>query len=271
MKSHSIGFIGGGHIAEALIRGIVTSGYADPGQIRVSDPHQERLEHLHRTMGIRIASNNNELASEVDLIFLTVKPNQIALVAEEIKDHLKNNPFIISVAAGKSLHLIKEHLNNYKNICRIMPNLASSVKKSTISLYADPELSTQCISEVHSLLSSTGKVFRINEEKLMASITALSGSAPAYYVMMADALVNYGVSQGLDKELATDMILSTMEGSAIWASNAKIELGELWKHVVTPGGTTEAGINYYTEKGFIDIFIEGLDRATRKAKGMGDE
>ena len=105
----------------------------------------------------------------------------------------------------------------------------------------------------------------------MPVITALSGSAPAYYVMMASALVNYGASHGMDKDLAISMILSTMEGSAAWAMNSKIDLEELWKKVVTPGGTTEAGIKYYDEKGFIDIFIEGLDRATKRAKEMGDK
>lgn len=271
MHLGKISFIGAGNIAEALIRGIITSGTLDPGQIIVSDVNQNRLTLMNQTLGTLIAANNNEAAEKADILFLTVKPFQVLEVCEKISSSINKNAFVISVAAGKSLRSVKERLQNHHRTCRIMPNLACGVKKGTIGLFAMEDLAAQELAPVAEILSGTGRIFRLRDEKLMPAITALSGSAPAYYVMMADALINYGVSQGLDREVAAQMILSTMEGSAAWAANGKIPLQDLWRKVVTPGGTTEAGIKHYNEKGFIEIFVEGLNRATQKAKDLGDE
>jgi pyrroline-5-carboxylate reductase len=270
MKPEKIGFIGAGNIAEALIRGIITSGYLDPGQIIISDTDSGRLNYVHSTLGPLVAENNSDNAAKSQIIFLTVKPTQVLSVAEEIAQSIGPNSFIISVAAGKLLGSIKSKLNGHNKTCRIMPNLAVNVRKGTIGLYAEGDIAEDDLKPILSLLGAVGSVFRIDEEILMPAVTALSGSAPAYYVMMADALIEYGISQGLNKELAVSMILETMEGSASWASNSNIPLSDLWKRVVTPGGTTEAGITYYNEKGFIDIFVEGLSRAVNKGKQIGD-
>ncbi len=268
MKPDCVGFIGGGHIAEALIKGITASGYLDAGKIVVSDVDDEKLQRLEKAVGIRPATDNAVAASQAGILFLAVKPDQISEVADEIAGVLTENVFVVSVAAGKPLGSIKEHLNGHKNVCRIMPNLAASVGKGTIGLFAEKEHTAKSLSAVWSLLSSVGGVLRIEDEKLMATVTALAGSAPAYYVMMADALVRFAVSQGMDESAAREMILSTMEGSACWASNSDTPLDKLWKAVVTPGGTTEAGIKYYDEKKFIEIFVEGLRRAAQKNPGF---
>lgn len=271
MEDTSIGFVGAGHIAEALIRGIITSGYTDPGQIVISDIDRQRLVQLHQTLGPTIASSNDDNAARADILFLAVKPFQVAEVARELRDTLRAEQFVISVAAGTSLGRIREAVGPAPRLCRIMPNLSASVRRSTIGLFADAAIGDDELSPVYELLSQLGKVFRIQDESQMAVVTALSGSAPAYYVMMADALIKYGVAQGIPEELATNMILSTMQGSAAWAGGARIPLEQLWRKVVTPGGTTEAGINYYNEQGFIDIFVEGLARSTRRARELGDE
>jgi pyrroline-5-carboxylate reductase len=270
MRAEKVGFIGAGNLAEAMIRGIITSGYVDPGQIVISDVNQKRLMHLHQTLGPTCAWSNADNAAQADIVFLAVKPAQVQAVAAEIRQALRPGQFVVSVAAGTSVQRIQEALGDAPRLCRIMPNLSTGVRKSTIGLYADPALGTEELGPVLSLLSQLGKVFRIEDESLMAVITALSGSAPAYYVMMADALVNYGVAQGLPPELATDMILGTMEGSAAWALGARVPLDELWRRVVTPGGTTEAGMSYYQERSFIEIFVEGLSRSVRRARELGD-
>ena len=270
MKSDCVGFIGGGHIAEALIRGITASGYVDAGKIIVSDADGKKLQRLEKAVGTRPADNNTHAASQAGILFLAVKPGQISEVADEIAGVLDKNVFVISVAAGKLLATIKKHLNGHKNVCRIMPNLAASVGRGTIGLFAEKEHTGKSLAAVWSLLSSVGEVLRIEDEKLMTTVTALSGSAPAYYVMMADALVRFAVSQGMDESLAREMVLSTMEGSACWASDSETPLGELWRDVVTPGGPTEAGVKYYDEKKFIETFVEGLRRAAEKAAKLSD-
>jgi pyrroline-5-carboxylate reductase len=271
MKPNRVGFVGAGNIAEALIRGFITSGYLDPGQIVISDPNRERADRVNQSLGTLIAETNPDNASQCDILFLTVKPQHVATVCDEIRDKLKRGCFVISVAAGTSLGSVKGALGGYERVCRIMPNLAAAVRRATIGLYSEQSPDSDDLAPVFALLSRVGRVFGIEDEHLMAVVTALSGSAPAYYVMMADALIKYGVSQGMDEELARNMILTTMESSSAWASSSATPLEKMWKKVVTPGGTTEAGTSYYDEEGFIDIFVEGLARATKRARELGDE
>lgn len=267
----TVGFIGAGHIAEAMIRGIITSGYLDPGQIIISDTNQKRLIQVNQMLGATIAWSNEDNAAQSRIVFLAVKPAQVVDVARQVSTSVGPEHSVISVAAGTSLGRVREALGpGCARLCRIMPNLSASVRRSTIGLYAEPGLGPEDLGPVTDLLGRLGKVFRIEDEAQMAVVTALSGSAPAYYVMMADALIRYGVSQGIPQELATAMILGTMEGSAAWAASSKIPLEELWRRVVTPGGTTEAGITHYTEKGFLEIFVEGLVRSTQRARELGD-
>jgi len=271
MHVERVGFIGAGNIAESMIRGIITSGFLDPGQIVVSDIRREQLDRLHKMLGPTIAASNRENVTQSTIVFLAVKPSQVVDVAHEIRTVARADQYVVSIAAGTSLKRIREALGGKPRLCRIMPNLSASVRKSIISLFADPSLHTDDLAPVCSLLSRIGRGFRGDNEKLMAVITALSGSAPAYYLMMAEALVSYGVSQGMTREMATAMILGTMEGSAAWALNSKFSMGDLWRKVVTPGGTTEAGMQYYDERGFLDIFVEGLRRSTCRARELGDQ
>ncbi len=266
-----LSFIGAGNITRAMIRGCITSRQYDHGEIEVTDCSEEQKKSVQKQLGVCVVDNNKEIALKSEVLFLCVKPHQLIEVAEEIKPHLPKNSIVISVAAGKSLQLLQESLAEGQSAVRIVPNLASRVCKGTICLYAPPHTDPSILNELKILFELLGQVFFVDNEKLMAAITALSGSAPAYYVMMAEALIKYGCSEGLEPELAKKMILSTMEGSAAWAANAKIPLDDLWRKVVTPGGTTEAGINYYNEKGFVDTFIEGLNRATKRAQEMGDK
>jgi len=265
-----IGFIGAGNIAEAIIRGLISSSLYDSGEIIISDAVKKRTIDLNKRMGVAVADDNLQLIDLADVIFISVKPNMVESVLYEIKKNLLHEKILISLAAGKSLGKLKSMLDGYKYIVRIMPNLAAKVRKSTVSLYADSDFSSARLESVKKILSAFGRVFVIEDELLMPSITALSGSAPAYYVMMANALIEFGVEEGMERELATKMILQTMEGAALWAESSKIPLSELWQQVVTPGGTTEAGINHFTKNKFLETFVEGLRLATKKAKEMGD-
>jgi pyrroline-5-carboxylate reductase len=267
----TVGFIGAGNIAEAMIRGLITSGTLDPGQIAISDVNEARLLQLHRTLGATITTSNEENAARSKILFLAVKPAQVVDVARGVSGAVGPDHAVVSVAAGTSLGRIRAALGPAPRLFRIMPNLATSVRRSTIGIVAEPgSADGGADGPVHALLGSMGTVFRIADEAQMAAVTALSGSAPAYYVMMADALIQFGVSQGMPREVATAMILGTMEGSAAWAASSRVPLEELWRRVVTPGGTTAAGIDYYTEKGFLDIFVEGLTRSTQRARELGD-
>ena len=269
MHVDRVGFIGAGNITESLIRGIITSGCLDPGHMVISDLCEGRLLAMNRMLGPAIAGSNRDVVGEAELVFLAVKPAQVETVAREIGPSVGPGHLVVSVAAGTSLARVRAALGDGCRLCRIMPNLAASVRRSTIGLYAG-ELPDGELAPLYSLLSHLGRVFRVDDESLMAAITALSGSAPAYYVMMAEALVRFGVEQGMSEELASAMVLETMEGAAAWARQGRVPMGELWRRVVTPGGTTEAGIAHYDQHRFLEIFVEGLDRSTQRARELGD-
>ncbi len=270
MPAERVGFIGAGHLADAMIRGFITSGYLDPGQIVISDIDEERLRVVHQRLGPAIAESNADNAERCEVVFLAAKPAQIVPIAQQIRPAVRSGQLIVSVAAGTSLARVRGVLGPEPTVCRIMPNLATSVRRGTIGLFVEEGQDDRELQPLYALLSQVGKVFRIEDEAHMAAITALSGSAPAYYVMMAEALVSYGVSQGIAEDLLRDMILSTMEGTASWAGQAKLPLGPLWRRVVTTGGTTEAGMQHYQRKGFLETFVEGLARSTERARELGD-
>jgi pyrroline-5-carboxylate reductase len=265
-KDFSLGFIGGGHICEALTRGIILSGYLDPGMIYVSTLEEQRRIDLHKRLGVRTDKNNTELAETVDLLFLSVRPLELLKVCKEIAPFIKKETIVVSVAAGIRLDRIISALQGHINTLRIMPNLPAKVKSSTTVIYSNPEIDKTSVEQLINFLKGFGLVLKIDKEELMDPITVLSGSAPAYYMMIADALIKYGIEEGIPKEICTQIILDTMEGSAQWAMHSKEDPGKLWPMVVTKGGVTAEGMEVFNNKGLIEIFIEGLKSATKKAK-----
>jgi pyrroline-5-carboxylate reductase len=267
-KDFKVGFIGGGHICEAITRGIILSGYVDPGMIHISTLESERRRELHETLGVRTDKTNKEAAQTADLLFLSVRPLELLPVCEEIASSLKPDTIVVSVAAGITTDRIRKSLGGHKNLVRIMPNLPARVRSSTTVVYPTPECSKDLYKELKSFMGGFGEVIEINKEELIDPVTVLSGSAPAYYIMIADALIEYGVSEGIPKDTCTRLVLDTMEGAAQWAMNSKEDPKTLWPQVVTKGGITATGMEVYNKKGLLGIFIEGLKAATQKARSI---
>ncbi len=267
-KDFKIGFIGGGHICEALCRGIILSSYLDPGMICVSTKEKKRRTELHRSLGVRTDKTNKELAKLVDLLFLSVRPLELIAVCKEIADDLRDNTVVVSVAAGIKLDKIIKNLKNHKNTVRIMPNLPAKVRSSTTVIYSKPDFNKKSLNSLISFLSGFGIVLKIKKEELIDPITVLSGSAPAYYMMIADALIKYGVKEGIPKSICTQIILDTMEGSAQWAMNGKDDPAKLWPMVITKAGVTAQGMEVFKRKKLMETFIEGLKAATKKARSI---
>lgn len=267
-KNYKIGFIGGGHICEALVRGFILSGYIDPGMIYVSTLERNRREELHQRLGVVTDCSNTEIADFVDVLFLSVRPMELLKVCKEISSHLSKDVLIVSVAAGVNLSRITEALDSYKNVVRIMPNLPARIRSSTTVVYANPGCNTKSFADFKEFISGIGEVIEIKKENLIDPVTVLSGSAPAYYVMIADALIKYGVSEGIPEDICNKLVLDTMEGSAQWAMHSKESPSELWPKVVTKGGITAAGMEVFDSSGLIDIFVKGLVAATNKARSI---
>ncbi|MEI6080615.1 MAG: pyrroline-5-carboxylate reductase [bacterium] len=267
-KDFKVGFIGGGHICEALTRGIIVSGYVDPGMISISTLEAERRKELHERLGVRTDRTNKEVAEMVDILFLSVRPLELLAVCKEISTHIKKDTIIVSVAAGITTDKIFEALNGHKNLVRIMPNLPARVRSSTTVIYPTKTCEQHMLEELKNFMAGFGEVIQIDKEDLIDPITVLSGSAPAYYIMIADALIEYGISEGIPKDTCTRLVLDTMEGAAQWAMHSQEDPKELWPQVVTKGGITATGMEVYNKKKLLEIFVEGLRAATEKARSI---
>ncbi len=259
---NTIGFIGGGNMAEALIKGIMSSGKKS---VIVSEPRQERRDFLNKAYGVSVTASNTEAAGSAGLIILAVKPQNMAAVLEEISPAVTNDKTVVSIAAGIPLSFLQTRLKTDKLI-RVMPNTPALVQEgmSVISLCSC--LPVQVVEPVRDIFSSIGKVLTL-PEKLMNAVTALSGSGPGFVALFTEALIASGEKMGLTRDNASELAIQTVIGTA-----KLLETGmppeELRKMVTSPGGTTAAGVRTFEEKGLAGLVAVALEAARKRAEEL---
>jgi len=255
-----IGFIGSGKMAEAMIKAL--SGDAE---IISSDKDKDRLNHIQREYGTAITTNNSDVVEKSKVIVLAVKPQHIDFVLEEIKD-VVTDQLIVSIAAGVTL----EHLEGYlkgKRVIRVMPNTPCLVGEMAAGFAAGKNATEEDIKTVGDMLKSAGNAFPL-EEKDLDVVTGLSGSGPAFLAYVADAMIEGGVSQGLNKDVATELTLQTMVGTGKLLQTG-ISPKELISMVSSPGGTTIAGRGVLEKSDLKDVIIRTIKAATERSRELG--
>lgn len=258
-----IGFIGGGNMAEALIKGMTSQGMR---AIIVSEPREERRKYLEQSYGIKTTHLNKEVASSCSIIILAIKPQNMATVLDEITDIVKEDKTVVSIVAGITLSYLQSRLRT-KRLVRVMPNTPAIVQEgmSVISLcecFSDKEMAT-----VREIFMSVGKVL-ILPEKYMNAVTALSGSGPAFIALFIEAMIEAGVTTGLSGDNSAELAIQTLIGTA-----KLLETGmppdRLREMVTSPGGTTAAGLKVFEEKKMMDLVKDALRAAIRRAEELG--
>jgi pyrroline-5-carboxylate reductase len=254
-----IGFIGGGNMAEALIKGIVAR---EKKEIIVSEPREDRRDFLSGTYGVKSTSSNREAASSADIIVLAVKPQSMAAVLDEIAPSITAEKTVISIAAGITLSFLQARLKT-ERLIRVMPNTPALVQEgmSVISLCSC--LPQQVIAPVRDIFLSIGKVLTL-PEKYMNAVTALSGSGPGFVALFTEAMIASGEKMGLTRDNASELAIQTIVGTAKLLETG-IPPETLRKMVTSPGGTTAAGIKTFEEKGLASLVAEALDAAKERA------
>lgn len=257
------GFIGGGNMAEALIKGMTAQGMKD---ILVSEPRAERQRYLEQAYGIRTTSSNKEAASLCSIIILAIKPQNMADVLEEITDEITDGKTVVSIAAGITLSYLQSKLKT-KKLIRVMPNTPALIQKSMSVMSLCECFDDRDISIVKEIFMSVGNVITL-PEKYMDAVTALSGSGPAFFTFFVDALIEGGIRIGLSREHALELAVQTLIGTA-----ALLETGmspeRLMEMVTSPGGTTAAGLKVLEEKGLKGIVADTLLAAMKRAEELG--
>ncbi len=278
MINKKIGFIGSGNMAFSLIGGLTATGVAGKN-IWVSDPDIEKMTPMASKFNVNISKNNTELVHATDIIILSVKPQQLATVCNEIAIAVNEvQPLIISIAAGVLSQDIEHWLqvDNAKPITlvRCMPNTPALVQSGATALFANAQVNNEQKTLAESILRAVGLAIWLENESDMDAVTALSGSGPAYFFLVIDAMEKAGVQLGLDEKTAHLLAIQTAFGASKMAleSNDSPEL--LRKKVTSPGGTTEKAINILQEGQLEPLFLKALegakDRSIELAKLLGN-
>lgn len=258
-----IGFIGGGNMAEALIKGTVKGEMKD---IMVSEPRDERRAYLEKTYNIKTTSDNKEVVKNCDIIILAVKPQNMDDVTDEISDVLSNDKIVVSIAAGITLSYLLSRLKATK-IIRVMPNTPALVQEGMSVMSMCECIHDKEIGLIRDIFMSVGKLL-VLPEKYMDAVTALSGSGPAFIALFVETMIDAGVKAGLNKDNASELAVQTLIGTA-----KLIETGmppeKLREMVTSPGGTTAAGLTVFRERGLKETVIAAIEAATGRAKELG--
>ncbi|MGO9379884.1 MAG: pyrroline-5-carboxylate reductase [Dissulfurispiraceae bacterium] len=257
-----IGFIGGGNMAEALIKGISSLGKTS---IIVSEPRADRREYIGKTYGVVTTESNREAAGRANIIILAVKPQNMADVLDELAGVVTQEKTVVSIAAGITIAYLQSRLQTGLLI-RVMPNTPALVQEGMSVLSLCSCLPEKVIAPVRDIFSSIGKVLTL-PEKYMNAVTALSGSGPAFVALFAEAMTASGEKMGLTYDIASELSIQTLIGTA-----KMLETGmppeTLRKMVTSPGGTTAAGVKVFEENGLRELVGQALDAARKRAEEL---
>jgi pyrroline-5-carboxylate reductase len=268
VKGRKVGFVGGGNMGEALIRGLVESNLVPSDAIMVTDVRADRTRQLADQYGVRALAGNSALVTEADVVIFAVKPQIMAPVLREVLPALTNRPLLISLAAGVSTPTIQSVLGKYPRLIRVMPNTPALVLQGVTAIAKTPGLDIEDLETAQEIFTAVGKVVVLDEEQLDA-VTGLSGSGPAYVAIVIESLADGGVKMGLDRATAMILATQTVLGAATLLSETGLHPATLKDMVASPGGTTIAGIAALEEGGIRTTFIRAVERATLRSRELG--
>ncbi|OUR82097.1 pyrroline-5-carboxylate reductase [Cycloclasticus sp. 46_120_T64] len=271
MNKQQIGFIGGGNMAGSLIGGLVSNGYpAD--KITVADLDADKLAYLSETFGVNTTLDSLVLAEKVDVLVLAVKPQHMQTVAEVISSAVQQKqPVLVSIAAGIRVDALERWLGSGLALVRCMPNTPALVKTGATGLYANAQVTESQKDQVESLLRAVGVTVWVATEQELDAVTALSGSGPAYFFLMMEALEAAAVDAGLDQKTAQLLTQETALGAAKMALASSESAAVLRQRVTSPGGTTERALAVMGERGLKDIYHAAVLAARDRSIELSDE
>ncbi len=269
LTNKKIAFIGAGSMAEAMISGILAKKLLQPQQIYVTNrSNREKLLLLQQTYGIETFTNHQEVLPNVDIIILAIKPKDVVETIETIKAYTTNQQLIISVLAGVSTTCISQLLEHNAPVIRTMPNTSAAIGQSITAIAAGSFAAKEHLDLSEALCKAIGEVVVVEEEKLDA-ITGLSGSGPAYIYYLIEAMEIGAKEIGLDQQLAKQLIAQVLIGAAERIKSTDLSSEILYKQVMSPGGTTEAGFKVLQNYDYQEAMIECIKRAAERSAELG--
>ena len=264
---YKIGFIGGGKMASAILKGIINSSLFKNDEIIVSDKNQASLDMLKKDFGINITSSNSDVVKNSEIVLFAVKPFVLRDVLEEIKPFITEKNTVLSIAAGISISTIEEIIGKFP-VVRIMPNTPALVNEGMSAVCKGNFAGDRHEKIAEEIMSSVGKVIK-TEEKYIDIITAISGSGPAFYYYIINEIAKAGEKLGLDYQTCLKLSAQTAYGSAKMIMDTNVSPEQLIINVTTPGGCTAVGNDVLKDRNVSDILFETIEKTKQTAFELG--
>lgn len=263
-----IAFIGGGNMARSLIGGLLKTGIANSA-ISVAEPRADARQELGREFGVACFAENRLAAADADVLLLAVKPQIMPSLHAELRDSLqRHRPLLISIAAGVRVDQLERWFGHGLPIVRCMPNTPALIGAGATGLYANHRVSPAQRAQAQHMLDAVGQTRWIDDERLMDTVTAVSGSGPAYFFALVEALEDAAVAQGMPRETARALAAQTCLGAGRMMVESGEDPGVLRQRVTSPNGTTQAALESFAADGLARITARAVAAATRRGEEM---
>lgn len=265
-----VGLIGAGNMARSLAGGLLNNGWPK-ARLLLADPDANQRQGAQEALGVSVYEDNAEVAGRAEILVLAIKPQAMVEAARALAPHVqKRKPLVVSLAAGVRLNDIERWLGGGLAMVRVMPNTPALVGSGASGMYANERVDARGRDQAESILRAVGITVWVENEALIDVVTALSGSGPAYFFLMMEALERAAVEQGLDPKQARLLTLETAFGAAKMALEGGEEPALLRRRVTSPGGTTEAAIHVFEDSGMRRLCKEAVTAAIKRARELGD-
>jgi pyrroline-5-carboxylate reductase len=270
LSERTIATVGSGVMAEAMIAGLLRGELVSPDQIVASHPRPERRDQLRAEYSIRVASDNVEAVEAADIVLLGIKPQMLAKVGREIGPHLRRGQVVLSVLAGATTAALTGTLG-HDQVIRAMPNTPARLGKGVTVWYATPDTTPEQRLQAATLLGALGVQIEVDDEKMVAMATAVSGTGPTYVFLVMEALIDAAVHLGFPRHVAHDLVVETLEGSALFAKQSGMHPAELRNMVTSPGGTSAAALHELESGRLRTVLSEAVWAAYRRTNELGEQ
>jgi pyrroline-5-carboxylate reductase len=271
MNSKKIAIIGGGNMGMALARGILQTKWATPERMMIAEPLKERLEHIRGLAHGIIASHSNlDAATWADIILLSVKPQIMSHVLDEIKPAIKDSKLIVSVAAGVTTALIEKRVGGKVPVIRAMPNIAAVVREAATAICKGKYATESDLEVARHIFESVGIVVDVDED-LMDAVTGLSGTGPMYVFQILEGLSDAGVKVGLSRDIANTLSIQTLIGASKLIKETKEHPAKLKDLVTSPGGTAISALHSLERNGLKAMLIDAVEVAAKRSSELGSQ
>ena len=270
LDHRTIAFVGSGAMAEAMIKGLLSQGLVAPDQVIASGPRAERGQELSERYGVRVTTDNVEAVGQAELVVLSIKPQVLCPVLEEIGGHVDSDALVISIVAGAKMDTIHQMLK-VPAVVRVMPNTPAQIGMG-ISVWTATKATTEAQREqALAVLRALGEEVYADDERYLDMATAISGTGPAYVFLLMEAMVDAGVHLGFSRHVSERLVIETLRGSVEYARQSPRHLAALRNQVTSPGGTSAEALYHLEKGGLRTVLSRAIWAAYQRSRTLGSQ